>query len=185
VSRREEALAAAVLLLGDRGMRHLTHRAVDERAGLPAGSTSNSFRTRDALVAAVITHLATRERAVWEASAAAFRPDSPAALAEALTAFCRRMTGPDRVLTLARYAVFVEAAVQPGLRRPLAENEAQIRAWGAHWLRAIGSHDPDRDCRLVLNQLDGILLHQLVFPDPDFDPLPQLTTLLRAVGGRP
>jgi hypothetical protein len=45
----------------------------------------------------------------------------------------------------------------------------------------IGSADPDRDCRLVLNQLDGIMLHQLVFPDTDFDPLPQLCTVLAAI----
>ena len=62
-STRDRALDAAVELVGEQGIRALTHARVDERAGLPKGSTSNWFRTRDALVAGVITWLAESERA--------------------------------------------------------------------------------------------------------------------------
>ncbi|MFC7482775.1 TetR/AcrR family transcriptional regulator [Luedemannella flava] len=54
VNRRDDLLDAAITVLGEGGMRALTHRAVDAAAGLPAGSTSNYFRTRDALLGAVI-----------------------------------------------------------------------------------------------------------------------------------
>ena len=53
VTTRERALDAALELLGEQGIRALTHARVDERAGLPKGSTSNWFRTRDALVAGI------------------------------------------------------------------------------------------------------------------------------------
>ena len=53
-SNREQALAAAVELLGTEGLRSLTHGRVDERAGLPKGSTSNHFRTRAALLEGVL-----------------------------------------------------------------------------------------------------------------------------------
>ncbi|HEX5919668.1 MAG TPA: TetR family transcriptional regulator, partial [Nocardioides sp.] len=43
--RRTVLLDAALELVGTQGMRGLTHRAVDAAAGLPAGSTSNYFRT--------------------------------------------------------------------------------------------------------------------------------------------
>ena len=64
---RERALEAAVQLVGEQGIRALTHARVDERAGLPKGSTSNWFRTRDALVAGVIAWIAESERADFSA----------------------------------------------------------------------------------------------------------------------
>ena len=39
---------------GTEGLRSLTHVRVDERAGLPKGSTSNHFRTRAALLEGVL-----------------------------------------------------------------------------------------------------------------------------------
>src|SRR5687768_18473206 len=58
---RERALAAAVDLLGEQGVRALTHARVDARAGLPPGSTSNWFRTRRALLGGVVDWIAERE----------------------------------------------------------------------------------------------------------------------------
>jgi AcrR family transcriptional regulator len=55
---------AALALLAERGMRGLTHRAVDETAGLPQGSTSNYARTRQALLEAAVRRLADREAKV-------------------------------------------------------------------------------------------------------------------------
>ena len=48
--RRTEILDAALRVLAEHGMRGLTHRAVDEAAGIPPGSTSYYFRSRSALV---------------------------------------------------------------------------------------------------------------------------------------
>ncbi|WP_031071473.1 TetR/AcrR family transcriptional regulator [Streptomyces sp. NRRL S-118] len=62
---RAELIAdTALALLAERGMRGLTHRAVDERAGLPQGSTSNHARTRQALLEAAVRRLADREAQV-------------------------------------------------------------------------------------------------------------------------
>ena len=60
---RNRALEAAVELLGAEGVRALTHARIDDRAGLPSGSTSNSFRTRRALLGGVVDWIAERERA--------------------------------------------------------------------------------------------------------------------------
>jgi hypothetical protein len=43
--RRAQLLDAAIDILADTGVGGLTHRLVDERAGLPSGTTSNYFRT--------------------------------------------------------------------------------------------------------------------------------------------
>lgn len=180
-SRREQLLDAAIAVLGSRGIRHLTHRAVDARAGLPPGSASNYFRSRDALVAAVIRRFAERERAAWEEIAGSVRPDTVDKLATALAVFVRRATGPDREQTIARYGVFVEVALHPPLQRHLGATMAGIRDWGTRWLRDIGSPDPDRHCQLVLNHLDGMMLHRLAFPDPRSDPLGEISAFLAAV----
>ena len=50
--RRNQILDAAIDILCDDGVGGLTHRQVDSRAGMPAGTTSNYFRTRQALLEA-------------------------------------------------------------------------------------------------------------------------------------
>src|SRR6202012_5716814 len=51
--RRRQALGdAAIAILGTPGIHSLSHRAVDERAELPAGTAANYFPTRDELLAA-------------------------------------------------------------------------------------------------------------------------------------
>ena len=189
-SRQEQVLDAAIAVLGRQGVRHLTHRAVDAAASVPPGSTSNYFRTRDALLEAVVERFADCERQAWEEIAAAApttaapmtaAPMTAAQFAAALAAFARHATSVGRVRTLARYSLFVEAALRPNLQRRLAATSADISAWGTHWLRMIGSTDPERDCRIVLNQLDGLMLHELAFSDPDFDPLPELIALIQAL----
>src|SRR5919202_1583333 len=112
-NRRNEILDAAIAVLGESGIHALTHRAVDAAAGLPAGSTANYFRTRDALLDAVVERFAARERANWEDLAARMCPTTPQELAHALTLFAHDVTGPQRTLTLARYAILVEAGIHP------------------------------------------------------------------------
>jgi DNA-binding transcriptional regulator YbjK len=182
-SRRVDILDAAIELLGDHGVRGVTHRAVDAAAGIPAGSTSNYFRTKDALLMAVVERFATRERTNWEDLAASACPLNPAELAQALAAFARDSTGPQRTLTLARYAILVEAAQHPALQAKLAVTGARVNAGFAHWLRVVGSQNPERDTLIVANHITGLVLHELAYPVAAFDPAPQLTVLIEALVG--
>jgi DNA-binding transcriptional regulator YbjK len=180
-SREEVLLDAAITVVGNQGIRQLTHRAVDAAARVPAGSTSNYFKTRHALVTAIVDRFAARERATWETIAELVQPGTPGELAAALAAYVRRATGPDRAMTIARYSLFIEAARQPQLQQRLAETARTVRKWGAQWLRALGSTDPEGRCQLILDQLDGIMLHQLAFPDPSFNPDRAITILVGAI----
>ncbi|HEU4422414.1 MAG TPA: TetR family transcriptional regulator [Pilimelia sp.] len=180
-ARQHDIVDAAISVLGRHGSRRLTHRAVDAEAGLPTGSTSNYFRNRDALIAALVDRFAAREQAAWQAIAARASPATADELATALARFAVEATGPNRVVTVARYAIFVEAALRPDLQRQLAATADRIRDWGAQWLHAVGSTDPRRDAQIVLNQLDGLLLHQLAFPDPGFDPAGPLAATINGL----
>jgi DNA-binding transcriptional regulator YbjK len=182
-SRREDLLDAAITVLGRTGMHGLTHRAVDAAAGLPAGSASNLFRTRDALLSAVTERFAARERASWEEIAVRICPTTPGQLAIALTEFAREATGPNRELTLARYAILLEAAIHPPLREQLMATGARVNAWFTNWVRMAGSAEPGRDAPVIMNHWTGVVLHQLAGPDPAFDPSPQISALVSALIG--
>src|SRR5690625_7552274 len=88
-SLRDRALDAAIELAGTKGLKALTHRRVDERAQLPPGSTSNYFRTRDALFSAVAEAILEREVAGMGAT---FAPRSVEDLVDALVALLDRTT---------------------------------------------------------------------------------------------
>ena len=180
-ARRDDLLDAAITVLGERGIHALTHRAVDEAAALPAGSTSNHFRTRDALLNAVVERFAARERANWEEVALKMNPTTPEDLARALTIVAHEATGPQRTLTLARYAILVEAGIHPSLRAQLMATGARVNAWFTNWLRIAGSTDPERDAPIIANHWTGLVLHELAIPDPAFDPSEQITALVKSV----
>jgi AcrR family transcriptional regulator len=180
-TRREHLLDAAITVLGERGIHALSHRAVDTQAGLPAGSASNHFRTRDALLEAVVDRFATRERALWEELAVRMYPTTPYELAQVLVAAAKTATGPQRTLTLARYAILVEAGIHPTIRAQLLSTGARVNTWFQTWLRVAGSTDPERDAPIIMNHYTGVVLHELAIPDPAFDPTDQITTLVTTV----
>jgi AcrR family transcriptional regulator len=61
-----------------------------------AGSTSNHFRTRDALLNAVVERFAARERAAWEDLARRMYPTTPHELAQVLVLAAKEATGKFR-----------------------------------------------------------------------------------------
>jgi AcrR family transcriptional regulator len=63
VTRLTDLTDAAISVLAEQGMRGLTHRAVDARAALPLGTTSAYFRTRKALIGALVRRLADLDNA--------------------------------------------------------------------------------------------------------------------------
>ena len=182
-SRRELLLDAAIQVLGGRGVRAVTHRAVDAEAGLAAGSAANYFSSRDALFAAIVERFAERERANFEEVAVTVCPTSPVELGRALALAVRDSTTTHRELTLSRYALLVESANNPGLREQMAGTGARVSAWFANWLRLVGSSDPDFHLHVIGNYLTGLVLHQLAIPDRHFDPTEELVSLLEALVG--
>ena len=171
MGRRQEALDTALSVLAEQGARGLTHSAVDRRGNLPPGTTSNHFRTRDALLAGVLDHLAAREMATVAAVAAA-APDRPTvgSLVGEVAAMVGHLLGPGREQTLARHALFLEAAWRPELREPLLASTARFWAVLEQRLAALGAVDPAGGARTLLACIDGVLLDQLIRPQPGFDP---------------
>jgi AcrR family transcriptional regulator len=181
LTRKEILLDAAIRVLGSRGMRALTHRAVDAEAGLAAGSAANYFPTREALLEAIASRVSAIERGHFDEIAAEVCPATPADFGRALAGFARDATGARRTLTLARYAILVEAGHNAKIRSQLAEAGSRVNAWFANWLRLIGSRDTGHDVHVLGNYLTGLMLHQLAIPDPGFDPADKITALLESL----
>ena len=89
-STRERIVQAAIALLGTEGARALTHRRVDQAAGLSEGSTSNHFRTRAALLEGAVEAITAAEMSEVRD---AMRPQGPAELVEALAGLVELVTG--------------------------------------------------------------------------------------------
>jgi AcrR family transcriptional regulator len=180
-NRKETLLDAAIVVLGERGMRALTHRAVDAEAGVAAGSTSNYFPTRESLLEAIVDRVSAMERGRFDEMATEVCPVTPAELGRSVAGWVREATGARRALTLSRYAILVEAGHNAKIRRQLAETGSRVNAWFANWLRLIGSVDTDRDVHVLGNYITGLMLHQLAMPDPAFDPADKITALLESL----
>ena len=178
---RRRALEAAVELLGEEGVRALSHARVDERAGLPPGSTSNWFRTRRALLGGVVDWIAERERADFDPAEMPLITGLDE-LIEGLCAMAEVQTGMFAVRTRARYALFLELAGDAELGEPLRRQRREFERWTEAMVVVVGIADPVSATRAVMALCDGLLLHRLTV-DPDLDVRPAIQRAVRALAG--
>ena len=175
---KTRAVDAAIELLGTRGLHALTHGKVDAAAGLPRGSASNHFRTREALVNGVVERLEELDRRDW-----ARLYDTTVAsvdhFVDALVGFVTALTTTDRVRTVARYTLAAEAAHHPGVRASLNRGHDRIREWSTPILVDLGAPDPDAAARTLLAYADGLVMHALVRPEV-VEPREQYVRVVRA-----
>jgi DNA-binding transcriptional regulator YbjK len=120
--RRNQILDAAIDILCDDGVGGLTHRQVDSRAGVPTGTTSNYFRTRQALLEATAARTVDLH---WQ-RVEALRAVGPMTR-DTLKALMIRMLDPDELFrrwTLARFELFMESTRREELRPLMKELQA-------------------------------------------------------------
>ncbi|AWW40757.1 TetR family transcriptional regulator [Streptomyces sp. AS58] len=156
-SRAEVVADTALALLAERGMRGLTHRAVDEAAVLPPGSTSNVARTRQALLELAVRRHAEREARVLALHETPDPDGGPDALVDGLALAVHRSLTRNRELLVARYELALEATRRPELR-------AYYDAIGARYgdrltalVAALGSTDPARHALSLVAWADGLM----------------------------
>ncbi|MER6570952.1 TetR/AcrR family transcriptional regulator [Streptomyces sp. NPDC001093] len=156
-SRADLVADAALALLAERGMRGLTHRAVDEAAGLPLGSTSNVARTRQALLELAVRRHAEREARVLDPAEMPDPSGGPDALADGLALAVHRSLTRGRELLIARYELALEATRRPELRAFYDRTGAVLKEQLAAMLAAAGSPDPARHVLSLVSWADGLM----------------------------
>ncbi len=149
----------AISLLAERGMRGLTHRAVDTAAGLPPGSTSYHARTRAALLDIAMGRMTELEVAALPSETGPVT--DVADLAEAMARFLYQTTTQDRTRTLARFEFALEATRRPELRAIYDEAGRRFREPAAALLARCGSSHPHRHARSLIAWCDGIVFDSI------------------------
>ena len=189
MSRRAEIADAAIDTLARDGMRGLTHRAVDRAAGLPEGSASYYFRTRQALLQATVERLAELDSADMPDSTgiAALPGHDLDAIAAAAASLVESWLTTGRERQLARYELALEATRRPELRQALVASGAAIRAVVASQFAAAGIREPRSRAADFVAFLDGLLFDQIAGAGArnltSADLVAAIRTLLAAVTG--
>lgn len=167
-ARRLALLDATVRVIGRGGIAAVDHRAVAAEAGVPLGSTTYYFDSKDDMVARALEHVAEREaeRLRGESERGALDVGSDL-LPERLADVVIRAWAGDRLTLLAQYELYLESARRPDLR-PAAERwDRAYRDLLQHALELLGVPDPSSRARLLCASLDGLLLdHVATAGDP-------------------
>jgi DNA-binding transcriptional regulator YbjK len=147
--RRDAIADAAIHLVATRGLRGLTHRAVDEQAGLPQGSTSYYLRTRSELLTACVNRMLVRDLSAQIPMDLA--PQD--LLVEMVVGLVRERTDD----LVARYELSLEASRQPELRDAIIQGGRQLRDGLAGMLAALGIPDAEAAAWPVAAMMDGLM----------------------------
>lgn len=159
-TRADTIADAAITVLAERGMRGLTHRAVDEAADVPAGATSNVARSRAALLETMLRRLADVEGDDY--------PDPPTAgdpraqLVDIAAQGLHRALTTGRQRTAARLELALEANRRPELRRLYDQLGRAFHLLATDLLARAGSRDPAAAAYWLIAACDGVLLHSVV-----------------------
>ncbi|TDD22059.1 TetR/AcrR family transcriptional regulator [Kribbella turkmenica] len=155
--RRTALVDAAIEVLAADGARGLTFRSVDVTAGVPNGTTSNYFSSRDDLL--LQSGLRVHDR-LGADSAHLGQPPSPEFLTSLPQLLRDRLTR-DRAGYLALLELRLEATRRPALQEALAE---RVRANLDENIRLHREHGLPGDPLLFYLTIGGFMLEQLTLP---------------------
>ncbi len=154
--RREQILEATLRVIGRSGREAVTHRAVAEEAGVPLGSTTYYFDSRDDLLGQALEHVARKEtdrhiQLGHELRKARSSRQLADMLLDQLV-----FEIDDRDAYVAEYELWLEASRRPDLREAATTwcDAVQLAVAGA--MEKLGSTDPAADASLVVAAIDGL-----------------------------
>ena len=154
--RREQILDATLRVIGRSGREAVTHRAVAEEAGVPLGSTTYYFDSRDDLLGQALEHVARQEAARHiEIGHELRKSKTPRQLADMLLEQLV-FEIEDRDAYIAEYELWLEAGRRPDLREAATAwcDAVQLAVAGA--LERRGSTNPAADASLIVAAIDGL-----------------------------
>lgn len=160
-NRRAALADAGLRVLATSGARGLTHRSVDAEARVPRGTTSNYFRTRDDLVAAlgdrVFVRLAPRPEVLRDLTA---REPDVALVADYVRDVVTRVTAQPE-LTLALLELRLAATRRPSLASSLARTLEDGYRRDVAFHTGEGLPGGAREVMLLHFAVDGLVLDRL------------------------
>jgi DNA-binding transcriptional regulator YbjK len=163
--RRELLLRAALELLAEGGAKAVTHRAVATRAGLPLASTTYYFESIQQLTEEAL-QLEVAERIVALEALADVRAFAGRTAEEFATQLVDALVERRGGEVVAQFEVYLEAARNPALERPVANALAAFERLASDALAALGARQPEQAATAFVALLDGFALHRVARPIP-------------------
>ncbi|MCT4355340.1 TetR family transcriptional regulator [Streptomyces sp. Je 1-79] len=173
--RRTALLDAAIEVLADEGARGLTFRAVDARASVPTGTSSNYFPDRDQLLSQVADRIFVRMTTEDGALETALRPEPTRELVVELMRWLARRMAAERTCFLGLFELRLEATRRPELRTQLTKVLRGDLDENIRFHLAAGLPGDGDTVRLLYFALTGLLFDHFTVPglhdDRDLDEL--------------
>ena len=159
--RRRALLDAAIRVLANWGARGLTHRAVDTEAGVPKGTTSNYFKSRETIIGQLCGRISERLRPDPTVHAELGKRRASIALYAAYVQDIVARLTAERDVTLALFELRLEATRHP-------EVAVQLQQWlsagfteDVSFVRSAGLPGGAREVALFHYAIDGLVLDRL------------------------
>jgi AcrR family transcriptional regulator len=170
--RRTAILDAALRVIGRRGLREATHRAVEMEAGVPHGSVTYYFTNRDGLLAAAVERMREldegRVAAMAQQLVMAFATSGRDTVIDAVAEGAAEMFERDPVPMQARYEMLLAGSRDEPIGALIRECTRLFWELAKPVVVAGGSTDPDGDARIVMAMIDGLYFDALT--KGEYDP---------------
>jgi TetR/AcrR family transcriptional regulator, regulator of biofilm formation and stress response len=176
--RVEQILRAALVVISRGGIGAVTHRTVAEEAGVPLGSLTYYFGSKQELLREALRLHVVEDAGRLRALAAEL--EASGASGDAIVAgFAAVLEGnhPD----IAQFELYLEAARDPALRDVAAESLRAYADVAEVAMRAAGVANASAAAGVVVAAIDGLGLHRSAAGDEAVDLRSALTLLLRAL----
>jgi DNA-binding transcriptional regulator YbjK len=180
--RRKDILEATLRLIGEGGVKSVTHRAVAHEANVSLASTTYYFDSKDALIEEALELMI--ERSIEDVRRYTTGPPeiTRGELIDRIVGFADAQVNDPNAFLLAQYELMLEAGRAEYLR-PLA------RRWTIAYMdgfeRVVRSAGlPERATEIITNFVEGALLNHVTTPTDNFleERLrPMLTELVEAI----
>lgn len=179
-ARRNLLADAGITVLAREGSRGLTHRAIDAEAGVPIGTTSNYFRSRQTLVSGIFERIGVRLAPTpEELQLRATSQPSRELFADYIRDIVRRLLG-HRDVTIALFELRLEAARNPELAASLGEWQRAGFDGDVAFNEHAGLPGGRREVALFHYAIDGLVFDQLTSPIDPSTPTDEVVNALVA-----
>jgi DNA-binding transcriptional regulator YbjK len=163
-ARRRDLADAGIRVLAESGARGLTHRAVDQAAGAPIGTTTNYFRSRSQLLQGLVERIGERLAPTQQfVDERAGLPPTRELFAEYLRNIVERLL-THREVTIALLELRLESIRRPEVAEVLGAWLRTGFAADVEFNAAAGLPGDARHIALFHYAIDGLLLDRLTTP---------------------
>ena len=187
--RRAQFSSAAFDVVASGGLRALTHRAVDDAAGVPPGSVNYYAPNRSKLQQLALQEafermreIAVREfEPIFDTMAGGHRP-SETMILDCAVGFIEAMTTEGRGLVVVRHALLIEAQFDPALRELIVANRSRFVGFADQITLEFWPTRPERAAELIVAVIEGLLQQETLVTAQPFDAAMNRATVARILG---